>query len=316
MTDGDAFPRSGLRLRPAVVTNRSLAVSGPCFAALQAAGIGADALIAVNGLAHANAARRADEIRSIVPECTILTVRQAGANHARAALLAHADDDDILAFVDDDATIGPHWTEAMRRTWAAAGSDVGAVGGPIRAHFLAPRPSWLSDYLVGGLSIIDYGSELQQLTPDSGFLYLANLSLHAASTRRVGGFDDTLGPIAGTAGFGDDIELQRLMFRAGLKVLYVPDAWVYHRIPPERLKRRAMLDRRYRNGLDYARTRSGGMREALTMVSCIVRGAVATAKGNEADGMDKLAYAAQCAGELHGRLRVLKRRDRELRARR
>ena len=163
----------------------------------------------------------------------------------------------------------------------------------------------MSDYLVGGLSIVDHGAEPLCLTPDIGYLYLANLAVHAGRTRRIGGFSDAnLGPVGKTAGFGDDIELQRLMAKGGLKVLYEPRARVYHRISPDRLKRSTMLDRRYRTGLDYARSRSSGARQAGIMASCILRGVVATLRDRPADAMDRFAYAAQCAGELRGRLAI------------
>jgi hypothetical protein len=157
----------------------------------------------------------------------------------------------------------------------------------------------MSDYLVGGLSIVDFGPNAAELSPETGFLYLANLSIGVAHTRRIGGFDTSLGPMGRTPGFGDDIELQRSMLGAGLRVLYEPGAWVEHRIPAGRLKRRAMLDRRYRNGLDYGRNSdTPRARLAVSIVWCVVAGFADALRGRAPRAMDRFAYAAQCVGEV------------------
>jgi len=89
------------------------------------------------------------------------------------------------------------------------------------------------------------------------------------------------------------------MVRAGLRVLYEPDAWVEHRIPGARLKRRAMLDRRYRNGLDYARkSQTPRARLFVSIGWCIIAGLTDTVRGRSARAMDRFAYASQSIGEL------------------
>jgi hypothetical protein len=287
------------RLRAAVVTNRGFEIIRPCLEGLAAQGLSAGAIVGLSGLQPVEAQQRRAAIESVLPGVTVLTVARPGANLARAAVLSAADDGDILAFIDDDAAPGPAWSKTLHSAWAGAGPDVGAIGGPVRPLFLAPRPRWMSDYLVGGLSIIDFGPDPTELSPETGFLYLANLSIDVAHTRRIGGFDTSLGPVGGTAGFGDDIELQRSMVSAGLRVLYAPEAWVEHRIPAARLKRRPMLDRRYRNGLDYARkSQTPRARLAVSIGWCILAGLTDAVRGRSSRAMDRFAYAAQCVGEV------------------
>jgi len=54
---------------------------------------------------------------------------------------------------------------------------------------------------------------------------------------RFGRFDPALGPSARTLMRGEDTEFGRRVLAAGARVLYLPDAVVYHPVEPERLRR-------------------------------------------------------------------------------
>jgi hypothetical protein len=207
---------------------------------------------------------------------------------------------DVLAYIDDDAVITDTWPSAMEMAWSKATPDVAAIGGPIRPAFLAPRPAWLSDGLLGSLSIVDHGSAPLALVGTNGFLYTANLSFLARHALGAGGFNPALGPLGRATGFGDDIDIQVRLLRLGLRILYEPDAAVFHRIPSERLHRRALLGRHYAQGRYQARATVGpqvtsatlGMLVGLTRAAryaCVRRPAVA---------MDHLSYGSQCVGVL------------------
>jgi hypothetical protein len=188
----------------------------------------------------------------------------------------------------------------MARAWSDAGPDIAAIGGPVRPAFLAPRPTWLSDDLLGSLSIIDHGSRPRVLTETTGFLYTANLSFLAQHALSAGGFNPTLGPLGDVPGFGDDIDIQLRLIRSGLRVLYQPEVAVHHRIPSERLSRRALLQRQYAHGRYRARATAGPRLMIATrgLVAGLTRATAYTCSGQSASAMDHLAYGVQCVGIL------------------
>src|SRR4051812_25631547 len=122
------------RLRVAVCTNRRLSVLDECLRALR----GADVLLVASG---ADAALRA-ALAAAAPEALLLSEPRSGLSRARNRALAECDDDDVLAFVDDDVVVGAGWADALRAGWDAAAPDVVCIGGPIRLRFEAPPPDW------------------------------------------------------------------------------------------------------------------------------------------------------------------------------
>ena len=286
------------RVRPTVCTNRPLDVIGACLTAVKEAGLAGDTIVVLSGLSPELVGERRREITSLVPGALILEEPVGGLSRARNLAVSVASPSDVVAFLDDDAVIGPQWLSAMITAWAEAGPRVGAVGGPVKPLFLAPRPRWLSDELLGGLSIIDHGPDPRIL--EGRFLYGANLAVLAEQADAVGGFDPERGPLGRGPGFGDDVDIQLRMREAGLQVLYVPEIDVAHRIPAERLRRRALLERRYAHGFEIARTSEvplvlSSVRGVLTNV---VRWAVQTVAGRPDLAMDHLAFAAQSVGVL------------------
>ena len=276
----------------------------PCLEALREHDLASDTIIVLSGLDRSRAQRHADCIRAVLGEADIIRSPTPGANRARNAALDHADPSHVLSFLDDDAVIGTSWRTAMERAWAGADASVAVIGGPIRPRFLAPRPSWMSDFTLAGLSILDRGGIATTLDAGTGFLYSANMSVRVAAARSVGGFDPGLGPAGAGPAFGDDIDIQRRLVLEGHVVRYEPDAWVEHLIGPERLTRSSMLDRRYKTGIDFGRAPTHGLaRIARGVATSAARAAGAGLRGREARAMDHLSYSAQCLGELRQRIR-------------
>jgi len=197
------------------------------------------------------------------------------------------------------------WVAAMARSWSGAGADVAAIGGPVQPLFLAPRPPWLSDYLLRGLSIVDYGPEPRVLEIADGGLFTANLAIVAQHALAVGGFDLRRGPRGSGPGFGEDILIQDRLREHGLKVLYEPAAAVLHRIAPDRLTRAAVLHRRYAQGVEMGRT-PYRRQVADTLRGLIVstaRVCAYTLVGKPDVAIGHLAYSAQSIGVLSERAR-------------
>jgi glycosyltransferase involved in cell wall biosynthesis len=271
------------------------------LAALRDSGLETATVVVVSGLSGAILKERLSELEQLIPGATLLVEPEGGLSRARNVALETVASTDVVAYIDDDAVIAATWRSAIEGAWSHASQDVAGIGGPVRPQFLAPRPKWLSDYLLAGLSILDYGPVATVLDEPGGlFLYGANLSLVAGHALAVGGFDVRRGPMGAGPGFGDDIDIQVRLRRAGYRVLYDPGAAVFHRIPEERLRRASMLQRRFAQGREQGRARVHRQisSAALGVGIGAIRAAWYTCRRHPADAMDHLSYSAQCAGTL------------------
>ena len=135
----------------------------------------------------------------------------------------------ILAFLDDDVIVDPGWLQAiedfLKNNPFAVAQGVIRVPSPEADD---PQTKRLLDR-YHTISRLEYGPEKQSLSSLNG----ANLVIRREIFDKVGFFDERLGP--GAAGTSEDVELARRIVRAGLKIGYIHDAIVYHRVDPARL---------------------------------------------------------------------------------
>jgi GT2 family glycosyltransferase len=208
----------------------------------------------------------------------------------------------VIAFVDDDAVVAEGWWDALRRRWDEAPADVACIGGPIRARYSVDPPPWFSDGIAHTLTLLDRGAEVRDLDPSEEAVYGANISCRVEPLRAVGGFDPALGHSGGRIFFAEEDEVERALVRAGHRVRYVPDAAVWHVIPPERLTRGSFLRRRFAFGkalgMRRGRTRGVALRQALASGGGVI---AAAATGRQALAMERAVRAAENAGVLLAR---------------
>ena len=146
----------------------------------------------------------------------------------RALLSAHGT---CVAFIDDDAVAEPDWIASLARCLEETRADL--IGGRILPHWLAPRPSWLSDDLLGPVTSLDFGPTRKRCTRE---LFLTtNCAVRRSSMTRYGMFDTTLGRRGERWVGGEDFELCQRWLHAGASVVYEPTAVVRHTVSPERL---------------------------------------------------------------------------------
>jgi GT2 family glycosyltransferase len=134
---------------------------------------------------------------------------------------------EILAFLDDDVVLEEGWLEAVEQFFA--GNGYATAQGIIR---LAPPES--EDPEIIELQkryrtipyFDDYGGNLHSLNG-------ANFAVRREVFDRIGTFDERLGP--GASGTSEDVELARRMVQAGIKIGYMKEAIVYHRVDRSRL---------------------------------------------------------------------------------
>jgi len=163
------------------------------------------------------------------PHNGLHNARHAGAREAQG---------EILVYVDDDVIAPPGWLGAMLEPYADL--QVACVGGKTIPKFEDEPPAWLSQFGGNGgayLSLLDLGEETLELTwPRT--VYGCNMSVRRSALYQVGGFNpDGIGDrrLIWLRGDGET-GLQKKFYDAGYKVIYEPEAWLYHRVPASRLR--------------------------------------------------------------------------------
>ena len=168
------------------------------------------------------------------PKLGLHNARHAGAHVARGQ---------ILVFTDDDATFDARWLRAYATAFEAYPKMV-AAGGPVRPVWEAPPPKWLLDYMgdakyFGPLSLMEPFEEFC-LGPDA-FFWGVNMAIRRDALFSVGGFNPES---FGKTWLGDgESGLRRKLWEREMLIGYVPDALVYHHVPPERMTVRYLCTR-------------------------------------------------------------------------
>jgi GT2 family glycosyltransferase len=242
-----------------------------------------------------------DQAARRFPQIQILKEPRTGASAARNLALARTEDD-IIAFVDDDAVVAPDWADQLSATWTRADLDVACIGGPVRPFFLGSRPSWLGDYALGVLSVLDYGGVERELNPSTHLLYGANMSFRTQALREAGGFDLAVGPSGSGPGFGDDDEAQLAVTARGGRLVYAPDLWVWHLISPRRATRRSIASRRYAYGRSLAQRRQRDAQQAFGIGARAALGILpALARSDQVKAVERAARLAENIGVIRER---------------
>jgi GT2 family glycosyltransferase len=286
------------RIRVAVCTNRGPEAVADCLAALSAQLGGERLALVTSGLQSAASDRHRAAFGG-----EVLVEPRPGLSRARNRALAWTPDGEVLAFVDDDAVVAEGWWDALCRRWDEAPAEVACIGGPIRPRFALAPPPWFSEAIAPALTVLDRGSEVRDLDPSLEAVYGANISFRAGPLRQAGGFDPAFGHSGAGAYFGEENEAQLALGRLGYRVRYVPDARVWHVIPPERMGRVSFLRRRLAFGASLGarggRSRGVAARQAVkSAAGCLA----AAAQGDDRLLMERAVRAAENAGVLAGRL--------------
>lgn len=160
---------------------------------------------------------------------------QQGLSHARNAGIA-ASAGDVLAFTDDDVTLDPGWICELQQTFDSFACA--AVGGKIIPTWTCPKPSWLLStdpdlFRRGAIVCFDPGDEVHEIATAFG----ANMAFRKEVFQRYGSFRTDLGKCGNDAMTGEDTEFCARLSCAGNRIVYAPNAVVYHPVPETGLKR-------------------------------------------------------------------------------
>ena len=232
---------------------------------------------------------------------TLLVEPREGLSLARNRALAWCGENEALAFVDDDAVAAEGWYEALAAHWREAAADVACIGGPIRPRWPFDPPSWVSPPILPTLTLLDLGPEPLELDPATTTVYGANISFRVVPLRLAGGFHPGFGHSGSRVFFSEEDEAQRALAGLGYRTRYVPDAAVWHVIPPERLTRGSFLHRRFAYGRSLGVRGARGRGHALRQTLSSGAGAlVAAAQRRDGLFMERAVRAAENAGVLYG----------------
>lgn len=147
-------------------------------------------------------------------------------NAALAAALDH--DPDWVALIDDDERAEPDWIEKLLA--ACKTFDAEVANGPVRRIYEKPAPHWWKSQL---LKPRPTGTEITEAPTN-------NVLVHARILRQDGlglRFDERL-----TFG-SEDIDFFRRTHAAGVRMIWVDDAFVEEDIPASRVTTKRLLSR-------------------------------------------------------------------------
>jgi glucosyl-dolichyl phosphate glucuronosyltransferase len=151
-----------------------------------------------------------------------------------------------VAFMDDDAFAAPDWIALLVKNYERP--EIAGVGGAIVPVWAGSRPSWFPpefDWVVGCTYL-----GMPQVAQEVRNLIGCNMSFRRELLDALGGFRIGYSHEMDDGGGCDDTELCiRLRQRwPEKKLLYVPEARVFHHVPPSRTRLRRFLARCYSEG--------------------------------------------------------------------
>jgi glycosyltransferase involved in cell wall biosynthesis len=171
--------------------------------------------------------------RSFPVELRYLFEREQGRSPALNAGIRAAHGE-IIATTDDDVRVPADWLNRAGEALARLQCDY--VGGRVLPIWGGPRPAWLPNH--GGkqwavIALLDYGQ--QPLEFGARVPLGVNMAFRRSAFDAAGLFDPNTGRKAGTL-LGQEVREWCIRARAaGMRGFYIPDMWLEHIIPADRL---------------------------------------------------------------------------------
>ncbi|TAH34617.1 MAG: glycosyltransferase [Planctomycetota bacterium] len=225
----------------------------------QAAALPAEVLLVVNAPEAAFPAAYRDAWRALAHR--VLFEERSGKSHALNRGVAEARGA-IVAFLDDDATPAPRWLESITAPLRAGASGVAGCGGRVLPVYPAGGPpEWYRRIVARGPSTFlgpyhDLGPLPQEYRRG---IFLAPFGANCAYRRELllqYPYRAELGPSRATGlRGGEDTEVACRLRAHGWRLLYCPDAVVYHPVEPARMTRDYVARGYYIQGVENVRMR-------------------------------------------------------------
>ena len=191
-----------------------------------------------------------------------LEARQ-GLSHARNHGITASTGDTIL-FTDDDVLPEPDWAKQILSSLEK--HQASACGGYIAPIFETPPPSWLTKRFYGFLAVRDERTDDYEIRNPSAAPFGANMGFRRDVFIELGGFDTARGRKGKNLASGEDGEMFERTLKAGMKVIFVGQARVHHKVESYRLRKRYFRRWRMQASRNIALTRGiPGERQILNI---------------------------------------------------
>jgi glucosyl-dolichyl phosphate glucuronosyltransferase len=142
---------------------------------------------------------------------------------------------ELITFIDDDAFLDPDYLNILVGSFVSDTKLV-ALGGKILLHYESVIPAWENKYLNSLLGYYDKGNNTfvySKSTKD--YPRGSNMAFRKALFDQVGPFNVKLGRVGGNLMGGEEKELfDRIFSDPKNKVVYFPEALIWHSVPLER----------------------------------------------------------------------------------
>lgn len=152
---------------------------------------------------------------------------------------------DIIAFFDDDAVADTNWIKELVRMYEER--EAIAAGGKLLPKWVSKKPKFLPEeyYWLIGATHKGFPEGVTEVRNTFG----SNLSFKADVLKALGGFKSEMGVKGKGLLQGEETELcERMRGKFGRGVFYNPEAIVYHKVFPDRLRMRFLLRRAFWQG--------------------------------------------------------------------
>jgi glucosyl-dolichyl phosphate glucuronosyltransferase len=152
---------------------------------------------------------------------------------------------DIIAFFDDDAVADPRWIEELVKMYSERNAI--AAGGRILPLWLNGKPGFLPPeyYWLIGATHKGFAEEVGDVRNTFG----SNISFKTDVLKALGGFRSEMGFHGKGMLQSEETEFcDRMKKTFGKGVTYNPQAIVYHKVFPERLKKKFLFKRAFWQG--------------------------------------------------------------------
>lgn len=154
-----------------------------------------------------------------------------GLCNARNCGIEHSSGE-LIVFLDDDAVVPNYWLTNLIKPFD--NPKVYAAGGKVIAKFTSPPPDWIDKRFGMYISNFDRGEETAELFYNE-YPRGANMIFRRTAFDKCGLFLDCFDRKGNSLMSYGDIEMCYRVDQAGLSVMYIPDAEIYHLIRGDRL---------------------------------------------------------------------------------
>ncbi len=167
-------------------------------------------------------------------------------SHALNFALEAIPDDSLIIFSDDDIRFSPKTLVAYQQAAQLAPQDT-FFGGPLGCDYETKPYAWVLPYLP--LSATGWYPDPVAFDTKSDRFMGCNWAAFSRDVKRLGGFDPNYGPGSPTGATGQEANMQRRMYAAGMRSQLLSDALVYHYVPTDRCSIDWAVNRARRNGI-------------------------------------------------------------------